>query len=607
MRATRSAWLLTAIAIGAAALTALNSRPDYSAVRAGKPDAGYLDSAKCLSCHPDHSASWRRTYHRTMTQEAGPESVQGDFSAHNTLDYLGVHAVMRRSAGRYEMTLNSPDGKSQDYPIDRTVGSRRIQQYLTREARGYVRLPVAWDIVHQRWMSLNGAFFFPDGTDYFQHRAPWDPNCVFCHNVKAQPRYDETENRFDTEVAELGIACGACHGPAAAHAAAAASPLTRALWRLDPHRDRLIVQPEKLSAERSLMVCGHCHGQRLPEPRSRIRQLMVEGDPYNAGGDLAEYYQPVGHETAVSTRTGGLSFATRFWNNGSPRLTAYEYQGILRSACFRKGSEPHRINCLTCHTMHDGGPKGTIQPEGQISDENRLTDKPCLTCHEKFSPVAALSSHTGHGATSSGSRCYNCHMPRVVQGVMAVHRTHDITIPDPALTAGGGVPNACNLCHLDRSVLWAQAAAGRLWPKRFGDAPKISGPGLSEAEGPRMLFAGDAVTRALAAEALGGLPENPPAGSRMPSAAWAQPYLIEAWNDNYPIVRYYVANSLEKAALREKLEKPDYLADDARRGAMIEPWRQWLARDRPADAAAAAAQAAALRRNRHDVDIEVGE
>src|SRR5207237_5765854 len=102
-------------------------------------------------------------------------------------------------------------------------------------------------------------------------QGPWDPNCVFCHNVKAQPNYDGLENRFHTETAELGIACGACHGPAAAHAAAAASPLTRALWRLDARRDRLIVQPEKLSAERSLMVCGHCHGQRLPEPLSRLR------------------------------------------------------------------------------------------------------------------------------------------------------------------------------------------------------------------------------------------------------------------------------------------------------------------------------------------------
>jgi hypothetical protein len=31
------------------------------------------------------------------------------------------------------------------------------------------------------------------------------------------------------------------------------------------------------------------------------------------------------------------------WQNGSPRLTAYEYQGVLRSECFIKG-EPGKQN-----------------------------------------------------------------------------------------------------------------------------------------------------------------------------------------------------------------------------------------------------------------------
>src|SRR5262245_52608401 len=43
-------------------------------------DAPYATSAGCRACHPDHDASWRRTYHRTMTQEATPAAVVGDFS-----------------------------------------------------------------------------------------------------------------------------------------------------------------------------------------------------------------------------------------------------------------------------------------------------------------------------------------------------------------------------------------------------------------------------------------------------------------------------------------------------------------------------------------------
>jgi hypothetical protein len=156
-------------------------------------------------------------------------------------------------------------------------------------------------------------------------------------------------------------------------------------------------------------------------------------------------------------------------------------------------------------------------------------------------------------------------------------------------------------------VQWAQASAKKLWPGRFGSVAATADPRYAGAEGLRMLFSGDAVTRALAAEALGSLRETPPAGGLMPSAAWARPYLIEAWNDNYPLVRYYVANGLENSAKKESPPKPDYLADDANRAVMILPWRKWLQRDRPVESAAAAAQAEKLRRDRRDVDVEVGE
>ena len=34
------------------------------------------------------------------------------------------------------------------------------------------------------------------------------------------------------------------------------------------------------------MVCGHCHGQRVPEPFSRIQEVMSKGDPFNAKDDF---------------------------------------------------------------------------------------------------------------------------------------------------------------------------------------------------------------------------------------------------------------------------------------------------------------------------------
>jgi predicted CXXCH cytochrome family protein len=575
------------------AVTVLAMRPAYRGTRTGHADEDYISSKNCVVCHAEHYASWARTYHSRMTQEARAESVQGDFERNNMFEYLGVRARMEKREGKFWMTLAFADGHTQAYEIVRTVGSRRIEQYVTRQNGQYTRLPLAYDLINRRWMSLNGSFFYPDGDNFFQHQTTWDGNCVFCHNVKAQPNLD-TGRRFNTEVAELGIACGACHGPAAAHAEEAGSPVTRMMWRWSKTASTDIVQPLKLAPERSLMVCGHCHGQRVPEPMGRIQEILTRGDPFNAGDDLSRFYRPVTRETVIERKDkdghdNPYSFASRFWADGSPRLTAYEYQGITRSKCFTAGEPGNRINCLTCHTMHSGDPRG------MITDENR-TNQPCLACHRQYAAAEALTRHTGHKSDSIGSECYTCHMPRVVYGVMTFHPTHDISNPQPQLTATASVPNACNLCHLDRSVNWAIRESKRLWPDWYRAVEPSPDAQFEMAEGPRMLFAGDALTRALAAEAMGG------DGMMKPDPQWAGPFLVEAFGDNYPIVRFFSANGL--AAGPWKLPKPDYLAAAAARQSTLDRWHGLF--DVPTGQRVAQF-AAELRARRKEVDVEVGE
>ena len=194
-----TAWAVTLLAVAAVAATIRMVAPDYAEVRAGRPDAGYLESGDCRKCHETNYSTWHSTFHRTMTQEADQKSVLGDFERENTITYQGVRTEMVRENGRYWMNFTGVDGEKQQLEVVRTVGSRRIQQYLTKSGDQWVRLPIAYDLVQNRWMHLNGSFFYPDGSDYKQHVAEWNLNCVFCHNVKAQPGFG-----LDHPIAEYG-------------------------------------------------------------------------------------------------------------------------------------------------------------------------------------------------------------------------------------------------------------------------------------------------------------------------------------------------------------------------------------------------------------------
>lgn len=567
------------------AMTVLAMRPAYVGTRAGKADENYIESENCAACHQQQFESWQATYHSKMTQDASDAAVVGDFERDNVYEYLGVRATMTTRDGKYFMTFERPNGVKETNQIFRTVGSRRIQQYVTKQGSNYVRLPVAWDIENQRWMSLNGSFFYADGNNFDQHTAKWDLNCVFCHNVKAQPNFNFQTATAKTEVAELGIACGACHGAAAKHAQTALSPLNRLDWHLDETANREIVQPRKLAetdSDRAMMICAHCHGQRVPAPESRIREILAKGDPFDAGEDLSQFYTSVHADTKI----GNVSFESRFWADGSPRLTAYEYQGLTGSECFTNGEKGHRINCMTCHTMHEGEPKGQLKPEMR-------TNAACTQCHTSLNEQTALAQHTKHTSADATS-CYSCHMPQVVYGIMTFHPTHDISVPNPQLTVEKNVPNACNQCHVDKSVNWAIDATKNLWASnRFANAQKSSDAQFNQPEAVRMLFAGDALARALAADAL----------TKHSDANWAAPFLSEAFaNENYPIVRFFAAQGL--VATHWNLAKPDYLATTENRSAQIAAYFGQIDNARRDEVRRLADE---LRRLRKDVDLEVGE
>jgi hypothetical protein len=115
--------------------------------------AGYVGSRSCRPCHQEHHASWARTFHRTMTTEATPDNVRGDFSG-ATLSHAGVDARMDRDGGGYRMTFTVAGKAPRVAWVARAVGSRRYQQYLAEEGGAYWRLPVAFDLRDRRFFEM---------------------------------------------------------------------------------------------------------------------------------------------------------------------------------------------------------------------------------------------------------------------------------------------------------------------------------------------------------------------------------------------------------------------------------------------------------------------
>jgi len=593
--------------------------------------AAYAGSDECKRCHPSNHESWHRTFHRTMTQDASPASVLGDF-ADARFDYGGIRARMSRDerggfaielsaiadaglpgAALGNVTREGPDAllTGTRFMVARTVGSRRYQQYLARVDDVYVRLPVAWNIAEQRWMHLNGAFLTPDPEpagpgqpiargDYDRHVARWNDNCIYCHNVAPRPGLDALSGQFDTRVAELGIACEACHGPGGPHVQANRDPLRRFALHLSGRADPTIANPSRLSPQRSAEVCGHCHGQRIAPD---IEQVHRVGDRFVPGEPLARHSQPLWRSTTLNGEPG--AFEPRFWPDGTPRLTAYECQGLLQSACAQRGA----LTCTSCHSMHAGDPRGQLDPA-------RPGDAACTGCHRELASAVQLRAHSRHEPTSEGARCVSCHMPRVVYGLIGAHRSHRIDSPQPGTPSASSRPDACTLCHVTETRAWAAAALAS-WSRdpapRAPARARATDAGVTSTnaelpEATRLLLTGDPIERALAADALGrgALADMP----RVELARRAGLLLDTLREDDYPAVRAIAWRSL-RAVLGTQTpgRVPPVTAytatDDRERRARS---LAAIAAQLPSDAALPVpAELAAARTHSTDVAIFIGE
>lgn len=518
----------------------MDSRARLNVPHVGRPEE-FAGSASCRACHPDQYTSWHRSYHRTMTQTASPESVRGKFDNVN-LELDGESFRLERRGDEFWVNMVDPDwtirqetspaannsgdsvapasGESppprEQFRITMLTGSHHMQAYWVDNQHGnrQYNFPFIYLFEQERWVPRRSVFLRdPKARRWIQ---VWNVGCIDCHSTGGQPRQKEDAVSFDTRVAELGIACEACHGPAAEHVRLNADPRRRYALHLKQTGDGSIVNPARLSAKRSSEVCGRCHSVHGPR---NAKDWEQNGERFRPGEDLEAKVQVVRHMKSTEQRRGS------FWNDDMVRVSGREYNGLVRTPCFQKGE----MSCLSCHSMHQSSPTNQIA-------KGMESNTACAQCHQSLSQK--LEQHTHHSANSSGSLCYNCHMPYTSYGLLKALRSHQISNPGVLATLQTGRPNACNLCHLDKTLDWT---AQRLSAWYKIPPVELSPEETTVAASVLWTLKGDAGQRALTAWHMGWKPAQ-----EISNDSWLAPYLAVLIEDPYSAVRYIAGRSLKR-------------------------------------------------------------
>jgi cytochrome c554/c'-like protein len=510
---------------------------------------GFTSSATCRSCHPGEYASWHASFHRRMTQPAtlsnvaAPELSRGarlrvetggralelfarDQQLWASLPDPSLTSVV--PGERYESTFAA--APLREVQIQLLTGSHHHQAFWVKAARqGELRaFPAVYLIEEGRLVPRRDAFLNP--PEAREQAVRWNSNCVQCHAVAGAPGHDEQRDAFESSAAELGIACEACHGAGADHVRSMQNPLARYRAHAHATSDGRLLNPLKLSSERGSEVCGRCHSYFFPKQEADWWQHGFSRS-YAPGQDLSQAQMLLSPETLAASGAPelGASAQSLFYRDGTIRVGGREYNGLVRSPCYERGHGSEKLSCMSCHSLHRGAPDDQLDPE-------KLGNRACASCHARES--SNVSAHSHHAPSSTGSLCYNCHMPHVSYALLGAIRSHRVDSPSfDARTKDR--PNACNLCHLERSEAWAaQQAAAWFGAKKSFDLQRA--PELAAADTPAgavFALSGDAAVRAVTAAALGRHESSTDA------AELRQQLLGELSRDDYAAVRFIAERS----------------------------------------------------------------
>jgi predicted CXXCH cytochrome family protein len=228
-------------------------------------------------------------------------------------------------------------------------------------------------------------------------------------------------------VTEWNVGCERCHGPGSAHIA-------------KPVR-QTIVNPARLDYVQANDTCIQCHSQGQPLKNPINGKYYDWPVGFQMGLNLSDFWKLEDHKLGETTFT---HFA-----DGTAHKNRMQGNDFVTSLMYARG-----VTCFSCHDPHGSENDAMLRQPASST---------CLTCHGPNSQngphAATIEQHTHHAAGSTGSQCVACHMPKIEQTIADVNvSSHTFHFVYPGRTDSLKMPNACNVCHTDKSTTWAAQA-----------------------------------------------------------------------------------------------------------------------------------------------------